>query len=513
MPVTPPTNETLHELAWRYGLSFSDEQLDEYRALMAGVFASCDRLDQLAEPKPEVSVPRVPGYRPSPEENALNAWYWRCSIGGVGGGTLAGRRVAVKDNICVAGVPLMNGSRVLEGYVPDVDATVVSRILAAGGEIVGKAVCESLCFSGGSHTSDTGPVRNPHDPTRSAGGSSGGSAALVVSGEADMALGGDQGGSIRIPSSYCGAYGLKPTYGLVPFTGAFPIEYTLDHVGPIAATVEDVARLLEAIAGPDGLDARQVNVQVGDYLSGLDDGVAGVRVGVVSEGFGWAESEPDVDETVHEAAFAFREQGAVVEEVSIPWHRDGLHVWDGIGVEGALELMIRGNGGGTNTHGFFNTSLMDAYHRGRLRDADALSPTVKLVILLGEYMRTRYGGRYYAKARNLASSLRAAYDDTLERFDVLVMPTTPMKATPLPGLEASIEEVVARALEMIANTCPFDVTHHPAISIPCGVSEGLPVGLMAIGPAWGEATLLRFASACEAAFPPPRPAQTAANRV
>src|SRR5881398_977364 len=189
---------------------------------------------------------------------------------------------------------MMNGSSVLEGYVPEFDATIVTRILDAGGEIVGKAVCEHLCFSGGSHTSDTGPVLNPHDPTRSAGGSSSGSAALVVTGECDMAIGGDQGGSIRIPSCWCGVYGLKPTYGLVPYTGVFPIELTLDHAGPIAGSVEDVALLLEAIAGD---------------LSGL-------RIGVVEEGFGWEGlSEPDVDGAVREAASAFAALGASVRQI------------------------------------------------------------------------------------------------------------------------------------------------------------------------------------------------------
>ena len=153
----------------------------------------------------------------------------------------------------MSGVPMMNGTSVLEGYVPDVDATIVTRILDAGGSVQGKSVCESLCFSGGSHTSDTGPVRNPHDHTRTTGGSSSGSAALVAAREVDLGIGGDQGGSIRIPASWCGIYGLKPTYGLVPYTGVFPIELTLDHTGPMARTAADVALLLEAIArGPTG---------------------------------------------------------------------------------------------------------------------------------------------------------------------------------------------------------------------------------------------------------------------
>ena len=145
------------------------------------------------EPTLAVKYPRNAGFRPGASDNRLNAWYWRCSIKGATSGPLAGKKIAIKDNVCVAGIPMMNGSNVLEGYVPDVDATIVTRILDAGGEIIGKAVCEHLCFSGGSHTSDTGPVLNPHDPKRSAGGSSSGSAALVVAGECDMAIGGDQG--------------------------------------------------------------------------------------------------------------------------------------------------------------------------------------------------------------------------------------------------------------------------------------------------------------------------------
>src|SRR5438309_8468072 len=235
----PPLPE-LERIAKSYNLDLNREDLTSFRNLMDGVLASYRRLDQFAEPTLAVKYPRDAGYRPPASENRLNAWYWKCSIKGASSGTLAGRRVAIKDNVCVAGIPMMNGSNVLEGFVPDVDATVVTRILDAGGEIAGKAVCEHLCFSGGRHTSATGPVLNPHNPKRSAGGSSSGRAALVVVREVDMALGGDQGGSIRIPSSYCGAVGLKATYGLVPYTGVFPIELTLDHTGPIARARKSV---------------------------------------------------------------------------------------------------------------------------------------------------------------------------------------------------------------------------------------------------------------------------------
>src|SRR5947199_6151802 len=257
MAVKTPTLDDLAHIAASYSLSLAPQDLESFRGLMTGMLASYVRLDELTEPTLPVKYSRSPGFRPQPEDNPLGAWYWRTELKGAPSGPLAGKTVAIKDNVCVAGVPMMNGSSVLEGYLPEIDATVVTRILDAGGTVLGKAVCENLCFSGGSHTSDTGPVRNPHDPTRSTGGSSSGSSALVAAGEVDMAIGGDQGGSIRIPSCSCGVYGLKPTYGLVPYTGVFPIELTLDHTGPIAGSVEDVALLLEAIAGPDGLDPRQ----------------------------------------------------------------------------------------------------------------------------------------------------------------------------------------------------------------------------------------------------------------
>jgi amidase len=497
--VRPPNAEQLREIAREFQLHLGEEEAGSYLGLMEGTLASYERLGQLAEPELPVKYPRSGSYRPDRDEDPLNAWYQKCSIEGAESGPLSGKRIAIKDNICVAGVPMMNGTSTLEGYAPEFDATIVTRILDAGGEIVGKAVCEHLCFSGGSHTSDSGPVLNPHDHTRSAGGSSSGSAALVASGEVDMAVGGDQGGSVRIPGSWCGVYGLKGTHGLVPYTGAFPIEITLDHLGPMAASVADVALFLAAIAGDDdGLDPRQKDVRLGDYEGALDGDAQGLRIGVVTEGFGWPGlSEDDVDEAVREAADALKGLGAEVSEVSIPLHRDGIHIWNGIAIEGATELMVRGNGMGTNWEGHYSTSLLDAYGRGRLTRADDLSETVKLTVLMGEYMRRSYHGRYYAKAQNLARKLRGAYDAALSDVDLLLMPTLPLKATRIPAPDAPIEEVVARALEMIPNTAPFDVSGHPAMNVPCGLSDGLPVGMMLVGGKWDEATVLRAAHAFE----------------
>ena len=494
----PPDVEQLKEIGQGLGLRLDEEAARSFVGLIEGTLASYTRLDQLAEPELPVKYPRSGGYKPDREENPLNAWYCKCSITGAENGPLSGKRIAIKDNVCVAGIPMMNGSSALEGYVPEFDATIVTRILDAGGEIPGKAVCEHLCFSGGSHTSDTGPVLNPHDHTRSAGGSSSGSAALVAAGEVDMAIGGDQGGSIRIPSCWCGTYGLKPTHGLVPYTGVFPIELTLDHTGPIAATVPDVALLLSAIAGEDGLDPRQTDVQLGDYEGALNGDAQGLKIGIVSEGFGLPDlSEDDVDETVRSAANVFKEQGAEVEEVSIPLHLDGIHIWNAIAIEGATELMVRGNAMGTNWKGHYSTSLLDVYGRGRLARADDLSETVKLTMLMGQYMRDKYHGRYYAKAQNLARRLTAAYDEALQNVDLLLMPTLPHKATKIPDPDAPREEVVARSLEMLPNTAPFDVSGHPAMNVPCGFSDGLPIGMMLIGKKWDEETVLRAAHAFE----------------
>jgi amidase len=495
---TMPTIEQLRTIAHSYGMHMSDADLESFRNLMRATFDSYRHINQLTEPALPVRYARTGGSRPTSTENPLNAWYQKCSITGAASGPLAGKRIALKDNVCVAGVPMMNGSLILEGYVPVCDATIVTRILDAGGEIVGKAVCENLSSSGSSFTAATGPVHNPHHPAYSAGGSSSGSAALVVAGECDMAIGGDQGGSISIPASWCGAYALKPTYGLVPYTGIFPIELTLDHTGPMAATTTDVALLLEGIAGEDGLDPRQKGLKPEPYTRFLCGDTKGIRIGIVSEGFGWPGlSEQDVDELVETVARHFSTVGSQVSTISIPLHRDGKHIWNAIFMEGVAMLMVQGNGMGTNWKGYYNTSLLNTYAQGRITMADNFFDGLKLVTLLGHYMHKRYHGRYYAKAQNLARTLTQAYDAALQVVDVLVMPTTPMKATLLPPDSASSEEKVARASEMNVNNCPFNVTGHPIMTVPCGLSGGLPVGMMLVGRRGADATVLRTAHAFE----------------
>ena len=493
-----PTLEQLRRIAQDFGMRMSDAELSEYRDILAGALVPAyEFVDAAPDNLPEVLHPRTPGRRPGAEENPLNAWHVKCEVRGAESGPLTGRRVVLKDNICLAGVPMMNGASTLEGYIPDVDATVARRILDAGGTIAGKAHCEYFCLSGGSHTCAAGPVRNPWNPSRSAGGSSSGCGALVGGGEADMAIGGDQGGSIRIPSCWCGCYGMKGTHGLTPYTGAFPIESTIDTLGPITATVADNALLLEVIAGDDGgLDPRQYAPRTSKYTEALDQGARGLRIGVVREGFSHESSEGDVSAKVRQAAERLRELGAEVSEISIPMHSSGAAVWTPICVDGMVDLMMEGNAVGTNYRGLFIPGLADAHANWRAR-ADELPPNVKACMLAGAHFQRNHRGRYYAKARNLERKLRAAYDDALRQTDLLLMPTLPMKATPLPPPDAPMSLVIQRAFEMIANTAPFSCTGHPAMSVPCGLSQGLPVGMMLAGRYWEESVIYRAAAAFE----------------
>jgi amidase len=513
--IVPPNKDQVAALARGYGMNPSDAALDVYTPLVAAFLSSYDAVEELyAGIAPQAPTDR-PSTRPEETDNPLGAWYVTTEIPGAAEGPLAGYRVAVKDNVEVAGVPMMNGSRTLEGFVPNRDATVVTRLLEAGATVAGKAVCEDLCFSGGSHTSKTGPVRNPWDPTRTTGGSSSGSAALVASGEVDIAVGGDQGGSVRMPSAFSGIVGHKPTHGLVPYTGAFPIEMTLDHLGPMTRTVADAARMLQVLAGRDGLDPRQpADVQPQDYLAALEQDVAGLRVGVVAEGFGWPElSEPGVDDTVRAAAARLRELGMEVEDVDLPWHRHALHVWNVIATDGATVQMVEGNGYGYNWEGLYDPELIEYYGRQSRQVPDEWSPTVTAVALTGRWSIEQLQTRHYAMAQNLAHEVRRHYDEALSRFDVLVMPTVPMVAPPLVGPDDPLEIQVSRALEMIVNAAPFDVSGHPATSVPAGLSDGLPVGMMIIGKRWDDATCLRVAHAFErlsGGFPRPPARQDAA---
>lgn len=498
MTVQRPTLNQMKDVVAELGMNMSDARIQEFMDVMQGTLDAYDVVDSLPDYLPPVLYPRTSGYRPTPEENPNNAWYVKTEIKGAPRGPLLGRTVALKDNVCLAGVPMMNGASTLKGYTPDLDATVVTRLLDAGATITGKAHCEFFCLSGGSHTNATGPVHNPHKYGHSAGGSSSGSGSLVGGGDVDMAIGGDQGGSIRMPSSFCGCYGMKPTHGLVPYSGIMPIETTIDHTGPMTQNVMDNALMLEVIAGADGLDPRQYDVKTDRYTAAVGRGVSGLRIGVIKEGFQQEGAESDVNDKVRAAANTLKELGASVDEISIPWHILGTSIWTPIALEGLTQQMMHGNGMGTGWEGLHTTSLLEFHSNWRTR-ADELSDTLKISMLVGQYHLKHTRGRYYSKAQNLSRQLRDEFNKVFASYDLLLTPTTPMKAPPIPPADASLELWCQRAFEMITNTAPFDVTGHPAMSVPCGMSDGLPVGLQIIGRRYDESTIYRAASAFEQA--------------
>lgn len=500
MALRQPTKDDLRRLAESHNFELSTEEAEAYEAMLPDMFVALDALDQAPANLPDITYrERDPGTRPSRENDPLNAIVRRCSIKGAPTGKLAGKRLGIKDNVCIAGIPMTCASLVLDGYVPDIDATIITRILEAGGEITAVLNMDNFAFSGGGHTSAYGPTRNPHNPDHMAGGSSGGSGAALSYDDIDLTIGGDQGGSIRIPASWCGVVGHKPTHSLVPYTGIVGIDNTFDHTGPMTQTVEDAALLLEVIAGKDPMDPRQYEVPVQPYTQGLGQSINGLRLGVVKEGFGTPVSQPGVDAKVHEAVKALQDLGAQAEEVSIPAHLEAGGITWALLAEG-LAALVYGHGVGYHWKGLYNESLANTLGKSLKAQAQDLPHQAKFVTLMGSYLNQAYHGRLYAKAQNQRRVLQAAYDQSLERCDILVMPTTPMTAHryvpdmgPLDSLNFG--------WNMLGNTAPFDMTGHPSLTVPCGKSDRLPVGLMLTGRHFDDATLLRAGHAFEQQMP------------
>ena len=496
MALRKPTGDELRRLAEAHHFELSQEELEAFQSMLPGMFASLDELDQKPTNLPPVTYrDRDPGVRPRPEDDPLNAIVRRCSVKGAASGKLAGKRLGIKDNVCIAGLPMTCASLVLDGYVPDIDATIITRILDAGGEVTAVLNMDNFAFSGGGHTSAYGPTRNQHNPEHSAGGSSGGSGAALSYDDIDMTIGGDQGGSIRIPASWCGVVGHKPTHSLVPYTGIVGIDPTFDHTGPMTSTVADAALLLEVIAGKDPLDPRQYEVPVQPYTQELGKDIRGLRVGVVREGFGTPVSQPGVDAKVGEAVSALGELGAEVHEVSIPAHLEAGGITWALIAEG-MAALVYGNGVGHHSKGLYNESFANTLGKSLQAQAQDLPAQVKLVVLMGSYLNQAYHGRLYAKAQNQRRALQAAYDTVLEQCDVLVMPTTPMVAERHEARQ-SVQQNLNFGWTMLANTAPFDMTGHPSLTVPCGMSDGLPVGLMLTGRHFEDGTLLRMGHAFE----------------
>lgn len=510
--IRPPTVEDVRRYAARHGMDLTDEEANDFADLIGSKLGVLEQLEALPVDEPTIDSDystRQIGYRPSKSDDPHNAFVRRCFVEGAESGPLAGYEVGLKDNIAVAGVELTAGSKAFEGYVPSFDATVVSRLLSAGADITGKTNLDEMAVSGSGEPTATGPILNPHSDKHLAGGSSGGSAVAVTGAAVDVALGTDQAGSIRTPAAWCGCVGYKPTFSLVPYTGCLPGGPTYDHVGPMARTVEDCAKTLSVLAGADGLDHRQpthwsdtqVSAQTGstDYTTGLDADPSSFTVGILDEGFNLEHSDSAVDRTVRTSLDSFSSAGADITDVSVPWHRDGVLVWLGVAWTESAAL-LRDNGQGQYLDGQYYTQYLRTAESAFQSRIDEFAPTVRLKILLGEYLRSEYGGYYHAKAQNLRRELRAAYDDALAECDVLAMPTTPTTAFEVED-ELTRKELVARAQGKkgrTRNTMPFNMTGHPAISVPCGSDdEGLPVGLMLVGERFDDATVLAAANAFE----------------
>ena len=494
--VQRPTPDEIREIAREHHMELSDAEVEDFMAAIEGTMPAYERLDELPDPRPRVEyTDRDPGYRPGRGEDPLNAFVTKCRVEGADDGPLAGVEVGLKDNVALAGIDMTLGSKLFDGYVPDTDATIVTRMLDAGATITAKLNMEDMAFSGSGELSATGPVLNPHSEDHIAGGSSSGSAAAVVGGDVDVAIGGDQGGSIRIPASWCGAVGHKPTHSLVPYTGIAGLGRSFDHAGPICTSVEDCARVLDVIAGKDPLDPRQGEVPTEDYTAALGGTPSELSVGVLAEGFGHEESEDGVDDAVHDALAAFEDAGAEMTEVSVPMHLDGPAIWTAVANE-ATAATVDAEGIGHYGKGFYDTGFADYFGKARRAHADDYLTTVKLTLVLGQYLADEYRGHYYAKGQNLSRELADRYDEALADVDVLAMPTTPQTAHEMRE-DLTRLEVIERALDMLPNTCPFDVTGHPAVSVPCGTSDGLPVGLMLVGERFDDATVLRAAEAFE----------------
>ena len=411
-------------------------------------------------------------------------------------GPLADATVAVKDNISTEGIRTTCGSEMLAEYVPPYSATVVDRLTAAGATVVGKANMDEFGMGTTTETSAFGPTRNPADPERVPGGSSGGSAAAVAAGEADLALGSDTGGSVRCPAAFCGVVGIKPTYGLVSRYGLVAYANSLEQIGPIAGTVEEAAAVLDVIAGPDPHDGTTrdlAEVEDADpdasYAAAADGDVDGLTVGVPTELFEGADER--VVETVEAAIADLEARGAETTEISLPSVEHAVQAYYVIAMAEASSNLARFDGvrygNRADSDGNWNESFAAAREEG-------FGAEVKRRILLGTYaLSAGYHDKYYEKAQDARAWVRRDFEEAFADVDVIASPTMPV----LPfELGESLDDPLRMYLAD-ANTTPVNLANLPAISVPAGEAEGLPVGLQLVGPKFGEETVIRAASAVE----------------
>ncbi len=416
-------------------------------------------------------------------------------------GPLAGVPIALKDNLCTRGVPTTCSSRILEGWVPPYDATVVRRVRDAGAVVVGKTNLDEFAMGSSTENSAFGPTRNPHDLARVPGGSSGGSAAAVAAGFATIALGSETGGSVRQPAALCGVVGVKPTYGLVSRYGLVAFASSVDQIGPFGADVADAAALLEVIAGHDPCDSTSIAEPAPALLASLRDGVAGLRVGIIEELTDYEGIQPDVRLAVEAAATELEEAGAKAERVSVPSTVYGLPAYYLITPAEASSNLARYDG---VRYGLRVDGSDVAEMNANTRDV-GFGREVKRRIMIGTYaLSAGYYDAYYGQAQRVRTLITREFDAAYERFDVLLAPTSPSVAFELGAKTAD-------PLTMYLNdvcTIPTNLAGHAAMSVPFGAAvppdapsgtPALPIGVQVLAPARGEPVMFRVARAIEQA--------------
>ena len=406
-------------------------------------------------------------------------------------GPLAGVPVAVKDVICLAGIPTTCGSRILESFVPTFDATVTRRLKEAGAVLIGKTNMDEFAMGSSTENSAFEKTRNPWDPGRVPGGSSGGSAAAVAAEQVPMALGSDTGGSIRQPAAFCGIPALKPTYGRVSRYGLVAFASSLDQVGPFGKSVEDVARLLGVIAGPDPRDSTCSTHPVPDYVAELSRGIEGLRIGVPREYFP-SGLDPEIRDAIEGTLDRAGKLGAAIEEVSLPHTDYSIPTYYILATAEASSNLARYDGARYGYRDRTARELSDLYRRSRSR---GFGSEVKRRIMLGTYvLSSGYYDAYYFKAQKVRTLLKGDFDEAFKRVDLIATPTVP---SPAFRFGEKTEDPLQMYLSDVF-TATMNLVGVPALSLPCGVSrEGLPIGMQIVGPPFREAEVLRAAATLE----------------
>ncbi len=406
---------------------------------------------------------------------------------------LHGLPVAIKDNIATERLTTTCGSRILDGFIPTRDATVVARLRAAGAIVLGKTNLDEFAMGSSTENSAFGPTRNPWDLARVPGGSSGGSAAAVSAGMAPAALGSDTGGSVRQPAAFCGLVGLKPTYGRVSRLGLVAFASSLDQVGPFAATVAGCARILGAIAGPDAGDSTSARAPVRDYVRACGLGVRGLRIGLPREYFGEG-LDPEIDRCVRSAAAALEGEGAQVEEVSLPHTRYAIPTYYLIATAEASSNLARYDG---VRYGFHVDPGLGFRAMVRATRGANFGTEVKRRIMLGTFVLSAgYYDQYYGRAMRVRTLLRRDFEEAFASgIHALLAPTTP--ALPF-HLGEKADDPLAMYLSDVYSA-PANLAGIPGLSVPAGLaSSGLPIGVQLLGPDFSEEVLLRIGAAIEA---------------